>query len=209
MLIAVEGVSGAGKGTMIDAIVEHLRGRGARVFVTHWNSDDVVSPVIGELKYRRGMSPMLWCTLHAAEMRRRYLVRIAPWMRDNPDSVVVADRWMATAIVRDGLRSVPAATVRALYSYLPEPDVTLYLDAPVAVALDRRLRRHSKLYHYSSGADIYHDDPLQSFRRYLHDQRRSYQAIRTSRWVSIDADQPAADVANDATAEIDRRMGWV
>jgi dTMP kinase len=195
MLIAVEGISGCGKGSLIACLQAHLGSRGVTVQVTSWNSDERVSPVLGQMKYKKRLSPVQWSTVHAIEVRRRFLKEVKPSLGRSKEHVVIADRWLPTAVARDGARGVPASVVHQLYDGLPNADLVLYLDVAPEVALQRRLARHNQLYFYSSGADIFGEPLERAFVLYSRRQQEAYVAQQSDNWVTIDGRMAAAEVA--------------
>jgi dTMP kinase len=205
LLVALEGVSGSGKGALMAGLVEELDQRGHSVFTTSWNSDPVLSPQIGRLKYERKLSPLSWSLIHAAEFRRRYLNEIEPALKGGAVDVVIADRWVPTALTRDVIRGVPAAMVSALYESAPRPDLILYIDVPPDVALSRRLDRHGRLYYYSSGADTFGDDHRQSFLRYNAALAREYgKCLGEFESVALDGALSKPEVLRLAVAAVEK-----
>src|SRR5262249_7251770 len=79
--------------------------------------------------------------------------------------VVLADRYIYTAFARDVARGVHPDWVRAVYSFAPKPDLTLYFRVPIEVSLDRLLIGRAKLKYHEAGMDLgLSRDPAESFR---------------------------------------------
>ena len=67
--------------------------------------------------------------------------------------MVILDRYIYTAYVRDSVRGHDIEWVKNLYNYAPEPDLVFYLDVSVDVLL-KRIIGSTGLDYYESGRDI-------------------------------------------------------
>lgn len=151
-LVAFEGISGCGKSSQIEILKNELNKRGYDTIVTEWNSDPVISPIIGECKKNKLFTPLTWSILHATDFVRRYTEVILPSLIEG--KIVIADRYYATAYTRDTVRGLELSYARNLYSFAYKPDITFFLDITPEKALKRRLKRYDILGYYSSGADL-------------------------------------------------------
>jgi dTMP kinase len=79
--------------------------------------------------------------------------------------IVLADRYLYTAMVRDAARNCPVDWVTGNYSFAPTPDLALYYRTPLEVSLKRILRGRPSLKWHEAGMDLgLSQDPLESFR---------------------------------------------
>src|SRR5579875_3332210 len=79
--------------------------------------------------------------------------------------IVLADRYVYTALGRDVARGVHPEWVRAVYSFAPRPDLALYFRVPIEVSLERLLAGRAKLKYHEAGMDVgLSPDPVESFR---------------------------------------------
>jgi dTMP kinase len=79
--------------------------------------------------------------------------------------IVLADRYVYTALGRDVARGVHPDWVRAVYSFAPRPDLALYFRVPIEVSLERLLAGRAKLKYHEAGMDVgLSTDPVESFR---------------------------------------------
>jgi dTMP kinase len=141
-LIAFCGLDGSGKTTQISRLAERLRGR-HRVHCTRqptgqFRSDPVMRAFIeGRMTGRDAVEVLPEIALLAAADRFRH-VRTEVMPRLRRGEVVISDRWVYTSHAYAGPRGLTDAEwIRALNRYLPAPDLTIYLDVPPEVALER------------------------------------------------------------------------
>jgi dTMP kinase len=151
-IIVLEGISGSGKGTQSEFIQQYLRSNNVESIITSWNSDIDFSPVINYYKRNRLFTPTLWSMLHATEFSKRYFEVIEKGLNDG--KVIIADRYISTAIARDSIRGVDEELVSNFYFYAPPPDLVLYFKLDVNIAFKRRYDRYPSLGYYSSGMDL-------------------------------------------------------
>jgi dTMP kinase len=79
--------------------------------------------------------------------------------------IVLADRFVYTAFARDVARGVHPDWVRAVYSFAPRPDLTVFFRVPIEVSLERLLAGRAKLKYHEAGMDVgLSTDPVESFR---------------------------------------------
>jgi dTMP kinase len=162
-LIAVEGLDGSGKSTQIHLLRYWLERQGIRVFFSEWNSSVLVKSATRKGKKRNLLTPTTFSLIHATDFADRYERQMLPLLRAG--YLVLADRYMYTAFARDAVRGVQPHWVRSLYSFARKPDITLYFQAPLQVALDRILFGRPQLKYHEAGMDLgLADDPVESFR---------------------------------------------
>ena len=80
---------------------------------------------------------------------------------------MLADRYAFTAFARDVARGVDPLWVRKLYSFAVKPDLTLYFQVPLDIAVERILSSRSKIKYYEAGMDLgLSENRLTSFRMF-------------------------------------------
>ena len=162
-LIAVEGIDGSGKSTQIRLLERWLRARGYPVHFTEWNSSRLVRNSMRRGKRRNLLTPSTFCLLHAVDFADRFIYQILPPLRAG--MIVLADRYVYTALARDVARGVHPDWVRAVYRFAPRPDLTFFFRVPIDVSLERLLAGRAKLKYYESGMDLgLSSDLAESFR---------------------------------------------
>ena len=164
-LIAVEGIDGSGKSTQLVLLQRWLAARGYRVHFTEWNSSRLVRRSMKRGKKKDLLTPTTFSLLHAVDFADRLTYQIMPPLKAG--MLVLADRYVYTAFGRDVARGVHPEWVRALYSFAPRPDLTLYFRVPIEISLERLLTGRAKLKYHEAGMDVGLSlDPVESFRRF-------------------------------------------
>jgi dTMP kinase len=162
-LFVVEGIDGSGKTTQLGLLGKWLSARGHRVFVTEWNSSNLVKAATKAGKKKNALTPTTFSLLHATDFADRLMYMIVPPLKAG--MIVLADRYAYTAFARDVARGVDRQWVRDLYSFAVRPDLALYFRVPIEVSVDRLLARRVKLKFYEAGMDMgWSAVPLESFR---------------------------------------------
>lgn len=162
-LIAVEGLDGSGKSTQIYLVKRWLELQGARVFFTEWNSSLLVKKATSKGKKRQLLTPTTFSLIHATDFADRYERQILPLLRAG--FIVLADRYVYTALARDAVRGVDREWVAKLYSFAVQPDITFYFKVPLEVSLNRILEGRPSLKYHEAGLDMgWTTDPYESFR---------------------------------------------
>jgi len=162
-LIAVEGLDGSGKSTQIYLVKRWLELQGSRVYFTEWNSSLLVKKATSKGKKRQLLTPTTFCLIHATDFADRYERQILPLLRAG--FIVLADRYIYTALARDAVRGVDREWVQKLYSFAVQPDITFYFEVPLEVSLNRILEGRPSLKYHEAGLDMnWSTDPYESFR---------------------------------------------
>lgn len=175
-LIAVEGIDGSGKSTQLLLLERWLRSRGYPVHLTEWNSSRLVRRSMKRGKRKDLLTPTTFSLLHAVDFADRLAYQILPPLKGG--MIVLADRYVFTAFGRDVARGVHPDWVRAVYSFAPRPDLTLYFRVPIDVSLERLLAGRTDLKYHEAGMDLgLAADPAESFRLFQGRVLRIYDEI--------------------------------
>lgn len=177
-LIAVEGLDGSGKSTQIYLVKRWLELEGYRVFFTEWNSSVLVKNSTSKGKKRQLLTPTTFSLIHATDFADRYERQILPLLRAG--YIVLADRYIYTALARDAVRGVDPEWVSQLYSFAVKPDITFYFQVDLEVSLHRILEGRPALKYHEAGLDMgWSTDPYESFRIFQGKVLEQYEALRT------------------------------
>ena len=191
--ITLEGGEGVGKSTNVNLVADLLRGAGHEVVVTREPGGTALAEEIREtlLGVRdEVMSDMTELLLVFAARAQHLDTVIRPAL--NAGRWVVCDRFTdATYAYQGGGRGFDEKTIAILETLVQDdlrPDLTLYLDVPVAVAADRI-------------ADRDHDRFELEQKPFFERVRTAYLAIaaREERFVIIDAAPDLASVQRELT----------
>ncbi|AUW93545.1 MAG: thymidylate kinase [Sulfobacillus thermosulfidooxidans] len=175
-LIVAEGTDGSGKSTAMSLLDSWLTAQGIPVYRTAWNSSSFIKPIMRHVKKKEWLSPAAFSLLHASDFYDRYHRLILP--RLEAGYVVLADRWVYTAWVRDTVRGLDLPWVQSLYQGVREPDLAIYFSAPPDVAISRIKHAARELKYYESGQDISGlHDRWASFLWFQEKMRQAYLAL--------------------------------
>ncbi|HGY90721.1 MAG TPA: dTMP kinase [Planctomycetes bacterium] len=143
--IVIEGIDGAGTSTQARRLAEALRDAGREVRETFEPTDGPVGLLIRSM-LRKTEPPLpdpkaakrLFARLFAAD-RHHHLHKpddgVLSCLAANRD--VVAARYVLSSLAYEGDDAIEQAFVLAQNAEFPTPDLTVYLDCPVSLALDR------------------------------------------------------------------------
>ncbi len=189
-LIAVEGLDGSGKSTQVYLLKKYLEFKGYKVFFTEWNSSLIVKEATSKGKKRQLLTPTTFSLIHATDFADRYERQILPLLKGG--YLVLADRYIYTAYVRDITRGCQNEWVQNLYRFAVQPDITFYFRVPLETALDRILSGRPQLKYFEAGMDMgYSTDPYESFRIFQGHICHEYDRIsKELGFTEIDATQP-------------------
>jgi dTMP kinase len=151
-LVVVEGIDGSGKSTQISLLEKWLRFNGVQVFLTEWNSSEMVRQITSKGKKRGTLTPTTFCLLHATDFADRYERNIFPLV--HAGYVVLADRYVYTAYARDVVRGCNPRWIREVYDFAIKPDLVFYFRVSIDVASERILGGRPKLKYYEAGMDL-------------------------------------------------------
>jgi dTMP kinase len=162
-LIAVEGLDGSGKSTQIYLLKRWFELQNMKVSFTEWNSSTIVKAATKRGKKEHLLTPTTFCLIHCTDFAHRYERYIVPLLRQG--YLVLADRYIFTALARDAVRGCDREWVRNLYNFAVVPDITFYFNVPLDTAMDRILSGRPVLKYHEAGMDLgLSDDVYESFR---------------------------------------------
>jgi dTMP kinase len=80
-LVVVEGIDGSGKSTQIRLVSRWLKSKLLPVFMTEWNSSELVKEITSKGKKKNRLTPTTFSLLHATDFADRYERNIFPLLR--------------------------------------------------------------------------------------------------------------------------------
>jgi dTMP kinase len=176
-LIAVEGLDGSGKSTQLYLLKRWLEMKGLKVFFTEWNSSLLVKKATSKGKKRQLLTPTTFSLIHCTDFADRYERQILPLLKAG--YLVLCDRYIYTAFARDAVRGCSHNWLHTLYGFACHPDITLFFNTPLAVALERILGGRPQLKYHEAGMDLgLAADPYESFRLFQGKIHAEYLAMK-------------------------------
>lgn len=151
LLIVLEGTDGVGKSTQVNMLKDYVENQCFGCMSSEWKTSRLISNVINEAKDKNLLNTTTFSLLYAADYADRLENNIIPALKAG--FVVILDRYVYTAYVRDSVRGHDINWVKKLYDYAPEPDLVFYLNVSVDVLL-KRIIGSTGLDYYESGRDI-------------------------------------------------------
>jgi dTMP kinase len=192
--ITFEGGEGSGKSTQIQMLADHLKAEGIETLVTREPGGSPGAEIVRHLLLS-GVGKLLGAdaeTLLFAAARDDHVHQVIKPALDK-GIWVLCDRFTdSTAAYQGAAGKVDPAFIRALTHVTIgrlEPDLTFILDVPVAVGLQRAIKRRGR-----AAADRFEGESL-SFHESLRDAYRRIAAENPVRCAVIDANDEPAKVA--------------
>lgn len=216
LLIAIEGLDGAGKTTTVQRVIAGWKA--CPVLLTNWNETRELYNLMMRLNAEVGLDGDTRCLLGAAELAARYEYRILPALERG--EMVFANKYLISAMAHSLIRGQDRAFVERIYSFAIPADATIYFDLDAEVALDRKRKANESIGFWEAGLDVGHDEPLVetirkyregifddaqlaarfvSFQRALQDLHRKELATSSSRVIVVDSMQPPDEVVQTLT----------
>jgi dTMP kinase len=189
-LIAVEGLDGSGKSTQLYLLKRWLEMKGLKVFFTEWNSSLLIKKATSKGKKRQLLTPTTFSLIHCTDFADRYERQILPLLKAG--YLVLCDRYIYTAFARDAVRGCSSSWLHNLYGFACHPDITLFFNTPLQVALGRILGGRPQLKYHEAGMDLrLSADPYESFRIFQGKIYEEYLAMKERfRFIEIDGTDP-------------------
>lgn len=135
MLIAVEGIDGAGKSTLVARLAAELEARGRTVLTLRRYMIDEITALWWRLVDADLVDQLATAQLAAADYAIGCKRLIAPALADG--AVVIADKHVYSHHVYFTLRGLPRAALDTLFAGVLAPDHVLWLRLPADEALER------------------------------------------------------------------------
>src|SRR5919109_2234655 len=174
-LIAIEGTDGVGRTTQIQLLREWLEVKGYGVVETGWTRSPLMQPTIEIAKSSNTLNKLTFVLLYATDFADRLEKEVIPALKAG--FIVLADRYIYTAIARAGVRGIDRAWVRNLYGFGIAPHLVFYLRIDEKTLIRRVLQSRGMDY-WESGMDMkLGDDIYESFRAYQRALLREYTSM--------------------------------
>jgi dTMP kinase len=174
-IIAIEGTDGVGRSTQIRLLREWLEVQGYGVVETEWTRSPLMQPTIDLAKSSNTLNNLTFVLLYACDFADRLEKEIIPALKAG--FIVLADRYIYTALARAGVRGVDSQWLRRLYGFAIAPHLVFYLKIDVET-LARRVLQAQGMAYWESGMDMkVGDDIYDSFRAYQRQLLKEYASM--------------------------------
>jgi dTMP kinase len=174
-IIAIEGTDGVGRSTQVRLLREWLEIRGYGVVETGLMHSRLMEPTIQLAKASNALNPLTFVLLYACDFAERMEKDIIPALKGG--FIVLADRYIYTAIARACVRGVDHRWIRRLYGFALAPHQVFYLKID-AETLATRVLGNGGITYWESGMDMkFGDKVFDNFRTYQRQLLRTYGAM--------------------------------
>jgi dTMP kinase len=175
--------------------------QGYGVVETGWTRSELMRPTIDLAKASNTLNKLTFVLLYATDFADRMEKEILPALKAG--FVVLADRYLFTALARAGVRGVDRGWLRALYGFAVMPHLVFYLKIDVQT-LTRRVLKAGGMEFWESGMDLkLGDDIYDSFRAYQRALLREYESLCDEfGFRSLDARQPIDKLQAQLRAQV-------
>ena len=201
--ISFEGGEGAGKSTQIQLLADYLQAEGKKVLITRepGGSDGAESIrtllVTGDVNRWDGITEAM---LVFAGRRDHYERVIKPALQS--ETYVLCDRFADSSYAYQGAgQGVDRLVLDQLYTMACEnfrPDLTLILDMPVSVSIERAIARGGDEQRFENMERDFHERVRQEFLKIA--------SAHPERCVVIDAEHPIKSIATDIQCTVMERF---
>ncbi|MBA2251850.1 MAG: thymidylate kinase [Nitrospirales bacterium] len=200
-LIAIEGTDGVGRSTHLDLLQEWLEVQGYGVITTGWTRSNLMSKTIEMAKQGNILDRWSFSLLYATDFADRLEHQIIPAMRSG--FIVLADRYIYTALARDAVRSGDRTWIRNVFGFAVVPDLVLYLRIDVDT-LALRVIETKGMNYWESGMDLrLGDDLFDSFKKYQSSLIEEFDKMAEEfRFEVIDARKPPEEIQDSLRSKI-------
>lgn len=193
-LLVIDGIDGSGKSSQVELLAAWLESRQIPTLCTHWSSARLVRDLARSAKRAGLLTPTTFALLHASDFAHRQAYDIIPALKAG--LVVLADRYVYTALARDVSRGVDRQWARKVYRFAVQPDRVIYLRASVDLVLSRLMAGRLPIKAYEAGVDLnISNDRVESFRVFQSRLLREFAKMADEYdFVTLDAGLPMAEL---------------
>jgi dTMP kinase len=174
-IIVIEGTDGVGRSTQVRLLREWLEVQGYGVVDTGLLHSPLMEPTIQLAKGSNLLDPLTFVLLDACDFADRLESEIIPALKSG--FIVLADRYIYTAIARACVRGVDSQWIRRVYGFALAPHLTFYLKIDPDT-LARRMLQNGGLTYWESGLDMrFGENIFDNFRSYQRQLLKAYAAM--------------------------------
>jgi dTMP kinase len=204
-LIVIEGTDGVGRSTQAYMLKEWLEVQGYAVLETGWTRSKLIGQAITDAKAGHSMNRLTYCLMYATDLADRMEYQIIPALKSG--FIVLADRYIYTAIARGIARGADRDWLRDLYGFAVAPDLIFYLQVGVRELVPRVLAA-GKMNYWESGMDMnYGDDLFDSFVAYQGELIHQFDQMADAYgFATLDGRRDSQQIQRDLRREVGRYL---
>lgn len=151
-LIVIEGTDGSGRSTQVGLLKNWLEVKGYSVIETGWARSNLMHPTIEKAKSSNILDRMTFTLFYATDFADRLENQIIPALKSG--HIVIADRYIYTAFVRDAIREPNQEWIRSLFNFALVPDLVFYLSIDMETLIPRVIETGGMNY-WEAGMDMH------------------------------------------------------
>jgi len=153
LLIAVEGVDGAGKSSVINQIKKWLEEKNYNVVVCKFRESECVKHVM-QVLCNSGFYTLLSAVINlSTEFAYKTDMLILPNLKKG--NIVLCDRYCYTTFAREAVRGIDLKLLTEIYSFAYRPNLVINLSIPESVAYNRIIAAKRAIDFWECGLDIF------------------------------------------------------
>src|ERR1700722_1800196 len=175
-LIVVEGADGSGRSTQIARLVSWLEECGHATVQVGLKRSTLVSEELEQAQQGNILSHTTLSLFYATDFADQLENNILPGLRSG--SMVLADRYIYTLMVRDMVRGMDPGWLKNLYGIALVPDVVFYLNVQPQELVERTFAKKQALNYWESGMDL-------GLSRDMFDSFLQYQSLVTAKFKEL------------------------
>lgn len=204
-LIVVEGADGSGRSSQIARLVTWLEGGGHHTIQVGLKRSTLVSEELEKAQQGNILSRTTLSLFYATDFADQLENVILPALRAG--SMVLADRYIYTLMVRDLVRGMNADWLQNIYGIALVPDAVFYLEVCPEQLVQRVFAKTHTLDYWESGMDLgLSRDMFASFLKYQGLMRDQFRRLQTTFHFSIIDGERSPEVISQ---ELQRRIEGV
>ena len=203
-LIVIEGPDKVGRSTQIAELRRWLESRGSAVIETGFTRSELAGKGIKQAKRGHTLGSTTLFLYYATDFADIVEGQIIPGLRSG--YVILADRYIYSAIARAIVRGADPDWIREVYGFAPIPDAVLYLKLGVQGLIERTINSGKGFNYWESGMDLrLGNDMFDSFKEYQSRILHQFENMTGEYGFEvIDANKPADEVGDELRTAIDR-----
>ncbi len=141
MFIVFEGIDGSGKGTQARMLADYLIRQGKKVVLTEEPTKELFTGYFARilLRSKDAPHPKTVALMMAADRNEHVEKIIRPALKAG--EIVISERYYWSSFVYQSLQGIPDDFLNYINRDFPKPDVTVLVDIPAEMAMERIMKR--------------------------------------------------------------------